>query len=322
MAALSNAGAPELLELNKLRAQSLNPVFEEETLLWQQRLDWDFRPSADLVRRFVEMKALNGYALVISGQTVGYTYFVCEKGKGLIGDLYVLRQFNCREYEDRLLSAVLKELFTLPSIERVEAQLVLLPSSSSRMVPYSEFLHRHPRDFMETDLDKVDEFKVGRAAGKVRIENWRHSALEETARLIAAAYSGHIDSEINDQYRSVAGARRFLLNIVQYPGCGSFLETGSFMALNPDTHELCGISLSSLVSSDIGHITQICTPPHARGAGIGYELLRHSLRGLTDYGCRKASLTVTSSNKKAIQLYQRMGFAKLHTFAAYVWEGF
>ena len=40
--------------------------------------------------------------------------------------------------------------------------------------------------------------------------------------LIAAAYKGHVDATINDQYGSVTGARRFIHNIVQYPGCGRF----------------------------------------------------------------------------------------------------
>ena len=43
---------------------------------------------------------------------------------------------------------------------------------------------------------------------------------EEAAHVISAAYRGHVDSEINDQYRSIPGARRFVTNIVRFPGCG------------------------------------------------------------------------------------------------------
>jgi ribosomal protein S18 acetylase RimI-like enzyme len=34
------------------------------------------------------------------------------------------------------------------------------------------------------------------------------------------------------------------------------------------------------------------------------------------------SLTVTSSNREAIALYERTGFTVAHRFFAYVWEGF
>ena len=140
--------------------------------------------------------------------------------------------------------------------------------------------------------------------------------------MIASAYEGHVDSRINDQYRSVSGARRFLLNIIQYPGCGAFFQPGSYVAADTAAGQLCGICLSSLVSADVGHITQICVTPEVRGTGAGYELLRRSLNALAEYGCRAASLTVTSSNTGAIELYERVGFRTRDRFAAYVWDGF
>ena len=45
-----------------------------------------------------------------------------------------------------------------------------------------------------------------------------------------------------------------------------------------------------------------------------------SLLALADHGCRTVSLTVTTSNASAIQLYERMGFVNRRDFAAYVWE--
>jgi ribosomal protein S18 acetylase RimI-like enzyme len=140
--------------------------------------------------------------------------------------------------------------------------------------------------------------------------------------LIASAYQGHIDSQINDQYRSPAGARRFLLNIIQYPGCGSFFQPASFVAMELGTGKLCGMSLSSLVNADVGHITQVCVSHAMRGTGVGYELIRRSLESLALHGCRKASLTVTAANTSAIMLYERMGFRQTRNFSAIVWEGF
>jgi ribosomal protein S18 acetylase RimI-like enzyme len=111
------------------------------------------------------------------------------------------------------------------------------------------------------------------------------------------------------------------MNIVQYPGCGSFFAPASWAAEYPKG-ELAGISLASLVAPEVGHITQICVSPADRKTGVGYELMRRSLRSLAEHGCEKASLTVTSANQEAIQLYQRIGFRSIRRFAAYVWEGF
>jgi ribosomal protein S18 acetylase RimI-like enzyme len=140
--------------------------------------------------------------------------------------------------------------------------------------------------------------------------------------LIAAAYAGHIDGRINDQYRSAAGARRFLYNIVQYPGCGAFYRPASYAAFEAATGRLCGVSLASLVAPDCGHITQICVAPEVQGTGVGYELLRQSLSTLRDVRCRAASLTVTAANTQAVSLYERVGFEIIRRFSAFVWEGF
>jgi ribosomal protein S18 acetylase RimI-like enzyme len=157
---------------------------------------------------------------------------------------------------------------------------------------------------------------------RVYVERWSDQYQEPAAQLIATAYQGHVDSLINDQYRSVAGARRFLFNIVQYPGCGTFFKPASVAAFDRLTGRICGICLASLVMPYCGHITQICVAPWVRGSGVGYELLRQSLALLREAGCRKTSLTVTASNREAVKLYEDVGFTTIRKFCAYVWEGF
>jgi hypothetical protein len=87
MAAAHELHAAEIVELSRVTADELEPVLQEERITWRSTLRWDFTSSAELVRRFVRIRALGGYALLISGQVVGYTYFVVEDRKGLIGDL-------------------------------------------------------------------------------------------------------------------------------------------------------------------------------------------------------------------------------------------
>lgn len=321
MAAVSNVSVPEIVDLRELRERDLDPLLEEEGLTWRSIFNWDSGASSDLVRRFVKIKALKGFALMQGGRVIGYSYYVCEDRKALIGDLYLLREFGSVENEDLLLGAVLQALLNTPYMLRIEAQLLMMHGPFERPMPFSRYLKVHPRNFMMADLADVAELPAGRAIQTHLFEPWTGRWQDEAARLIAKAYEGHVDSTINDQYRSVSGAKRFLLNIVQYPGCGSFFGPASYVVLNP-SGELVGISLASLVSDDSGHITQICVSPEERRTGSGYEMLRRSLTSLAEHGCRKTSLTVTASNQEAIRLYQRMGFRAMRRFAAYVWEGF
>ena len=70
-----------------------NPCWTRSVAAWRNELEWDFEKSADLVRRFVDLSALNGSALVEDGEVAGYMYYVLEEDKGLIGDLYVRRRY-------------------------------------------------------------------------------------------------------------------------------------------------------------------------------------------------------------------------------------
>ena len=319
MAAVPEFRGVDVVDLRKLGPGDLEPVLAEENISWRAALQWDYSSSVELVRRYVRIQALSGYALMVNGEVAGYSYYVCEDRKALIGGFYILREHSSIAHEDALLSAVLKALFDTPQLRRIEAQLLMMRGPFERQIPYSRYATVHPREFMVIDLNDAVKLAPGRATET--FDRWDEHRQDDAAQLIAWAYSGHVDASINDQYRSLSGAKRFLQNIVQYPGCGSFFAPGAVVARRRDGR-LCGISLASLVASDVGHITQICVAPDAQRTGIGYELMRRSLNELARHGCEKTSLTVTSSNQHAIQLYQRMGFRSMRRFAAYVWEGF
>jgi ribosomal protein S18 acetylase RimI-like enzyme len=321
MAAEPLAQIPELVDLWQVRAQDLNALLEEETADWRRELSWDFQASADLVRRFVDVRALNGYALMIGDEPAGYSYFVCEEHKGLVGDLYVRERFRSSEHEHLLLRAVVDHLMRTRYVHRIESQLMLARSLRVRYLPGAGFQRSYQRNFMMFEAQLARRLPPKRLDNVV-LDRWGERRQDETAQLIASAYRGHIDSEINDQYRSPAGARRFLFNIVQYPGCGNFYPPAAWIALHRETGRLCGVSLTSMVAPDVGHITQICVGPGAKGQGVGYELLRQSLCAFAEAGAVKVSLTVTTANVEAVRLYESVGFHVVRQFPALVWEGF
>ena len=105
--------SPELIDLRRLSARDLEPLLEEETAAWREELDWDFEKSADLVRRFVDLRALNGSAIVEDNAVAGYMYYVLEENKGLIGDLYVRREY--RTVSARIASSAWRSMPSLAS---------------------------------------------------------------------------------------------------------------------------------------------------------------------------------------------------------------
>ncbi len=322
MAARVEAPFPEIVELTSLTVAELAPLMEEEIAEWRRYFSWDFRPSADLLRRFLNLRSLFGYALRVGRTIVGYSYHVCEGRKGLIGDFYLRRDYADPSNEMMLLGAAVQGLMLVPGLQRIESQLLLLNAPPAQTLPFSRFLSRHERYFMEIGQASVRAMKPRLPSRPVTVLPWSDTFREETAHLMANSYHGHVDSEINDQYRTVAGARHFLMNIIQYPGCGHFSSKASIVAVDRKNGHVCGVSLASMVSETSGHVTQLCILPETRGTGLGYELMRQSMMRLLDLGCESISLTVTATNAEALRLYESVGFSVTSLFPALVWEGF
>ncbi|MFN0168021.1 MAG: GNAT family N-acetyltransferase [Bryobacteraceae bacterium] len=308
-----------LTDLRFLRSSALDPLFEDEVRCWRERYDWDFTPSASLVRRFVDQQALTGFALIDGAQVVGYTYCVTDDPKGLIGDLYVVSGHRDAHSENRLLAAAVELLMHAPGVCRIETQLMMMEHEPVAWLPGRRYLHRYLRRFM---VAQVQQGIAGPSRAPFPIVPWQDRYQEVAAEVLAESYVGHIDGNINDQYRSLDGARRFLFNIIQYPGCGTFLSRASFLAIDPACGEPCGLLLTSSVAGDTGHITQVCVAPYARGRGVGRELVRNALSTLRELDYRRCSLTVTAANTGAIDLYEQLGFTAAREFPALVWDGF
>jgi ribosomal protein S18 acetylase RimI-like enzyme len=129
-----------------------------------------------------------------------------------------------------------------------------------------------------------------------------------------------VDSQINDQYCSESGGLRFLRNIVLLPGCGQFLPEASFV-VRPVTGEgPIAMILTSTVAERVGHTTQVCILPGYQGHGIGRHLMEQSILALRRRHYEWLSLTVTSVNQRAVELYEKLGFRTVKTFAAGVWQ--
>jgi ribosomal protein S18 acetylase RimI-like enzyme len=317
----------EILDLRHFSSADLRPLLEDEIAIWGRLLSWDYTTSAEMILRYMDAKILPGYAAIERGSIFGYSFFVYEQSKGVIGDLFVRdgdRTPGRHEVEEQLLTHVIETLQQSPGIHRVEAQLLAQRSGEVSRPFMQQGFSRHPRVFMNFDIGRhpqVSPAILPSVPPQFEIRPWSEQEYQSAAALITAAYRGHVDSEINDQYRTLTGSLRFLNNIVRFPGCGTFDPQASFVVFQRRTRTLIGLTLCSLVRPDVGHITQVCVLPEYRSAGLGEAMLAASTRNLRGRGFHFISLTVTEANDRAIALYKRIGFEATRVFDAYVWEG-
>lgn len=314
----------EILDLRHFSSSDLRSLLDAEVETWGGMLAWDYRSSSEMILRYVDAKILPGYAAVERGSIVGYSFFVYEGSKGVIGDLFVSpNRTDVRQVETRMLEHVLETLQESPGVHRVEAQL-LTHSTGDLAEPFvSKGFQRYRRLFLALELRgrHAPHSLAAHPMQDVQIRRWNEQDYQPAAGVITAAYRNHIDSEINDQYRTNAGSMRFLNNIVRFPGCGVFDADSSFVAIHKPTHSLIGLILCSRVKDDVGHVTQICLLPEYRGMGIGENLLSATYSSLRNRNLNQLSLTVTEANDRAVELYRKTGFKEKRVFDAFVWEG-
>ncbi len=312
----------EILDLRHFSSVDLRPLLEDEIGAWSRLLSWDYGASADMILRYVDAKILPGYAAIDRGRVFGYAFFVYEGSKGVIGDLFVAnggRLPDPHEVESRLLIHVIETLQQSPGIHRVESQLLMHETGVVSQPFAAQGFQRHARLFMVLPLASAKPAPP--LHPDIELRKWSEQDYQPAAAVITTAYRGHVDSEINDQYRTLSGSLRFLNNIVRFPGCGTFDPDSSFVAVHKRARNLIGLILCSRVRDDVGHVTQVCVLPEYRSHRIGESLLAATTANLRQRKFSLLSLTVTEANVRAVELYLRLGFETKRVFDAFVWEG-
>ena len=315
----------EILDLRHFASSDLRILVDEEIAVWRNILHWDYRSSADMVLRYADSRTLPGFAAIERGRVHGYCFFVYEGAKGVIGDLYVEDSESTRNrrhsLEIELLRHSISTLQQSPGIHRVEAQLLIHPTGHLAAPFLKEGFRCYRRIFLTLPIDHDYSAASRSLPPDIEIHRWTESDYQPAAHIITAAYRNHVDSDVNDQYRTIAGSLRFLNNIVRFPGFRTRsrpLRSPPYMCPPEPASGLCyapgfGMTWGTFPSS--ARCPNIVA--WASASTFSVTATRTSRRA----GSRELSLTVTEENARALALYRRLGFQHLHTFDGFVWEG-
>ncbi len=306
-----------IIDLRQTTVRQIEALLLEEAKHWQDELHWDYDSALNLIKRFLDAHALSGCVAMEKGVALGYSFYVLEDHKGLIGGLYVSPSHDQEPIGRRLLDEMLFSMRAIPQLHRIEAQLMPFGGPVETALKDQGF-RLYTRQFMLLDLHKTSESVPGTNSG-LRLDRWHDRFFESCAKLIYLAYANHVDGDINDQYRSRHGALKFLKNIVLLPGCGQFQPAASFVLRHPGSDDLVGAVLTSEVAPGVGHTTQLCVQPGFQGHGLGRILMQTSAEALRALKYNELTLTVTSENHTAVHLYERLGFSTIKSFTAGVW---
>ncbi len=315
----------EVIDIRHFEARDFQPLLATESRAWEDELRWDFASSKRIISACLAEKRLSGYALVKGGRVLGYSFFIYEEFKGLIGDLFFDRSGVDPEECRTLVEHVLETILATPRLKRVEAQLPHFKVEEIGPDFRAHGFEVFPRRFMTLDLKKWPSDDHASANSRQSLGNFslvpwvrRHDG--DAAKLLFHTYRRHVDARINDQYLSVPGSSRLIESILHFHGCGEILPGLSQAAIHLPTGKLAGILALTEVRSGTAHIPQIAVAEEFQGCGLGQAMMEQGFRELVKRGLEEVTLTVTDANAGAVKLYERVGFLTFKIFGAYVWE--
>ena len=147
-----------IADLRQTTVRQIEPLLEEEARHWRDELHWDYRGALELIKRFLDAHALAGCVAFENGVAAGYSFYVLEDQKGLIGGLYVSSKFPQDPIGRRLLEELLISMRAIPHLARIEAQL--MPFSGPVDTPLlDQGFQLYTRQFMLLPLGEANPGK-------------------------------------------------------------------------------------------------------------------------------------------------------------------
>ncbi|HWO01773.1 MAG TPA: GNAT family N-acetyltransferase [Blastocatellia bacterium] len=314
----------EIIPLRKANFAALESLFDEQCEEWLELLRWEYSEPSRLIRQVARDRELAGFVATSGGETVGFSYYVVESGRGSIGDVYVSRNWRGLGIDRQMTAAVLEELDHSRAARRIESQCVSIGNDASIALLEARGFERFDRHYMTMELASTDRRSKAtqdvESASRISIRPWEDEDFTRAAEVIQRSYRGQHDSRINTQYRTEAGCAELLSILTDHIWCGEFLSGVSRVAFQSATGRLVGVLIGSRIAPGAGHIGQISVNPAYQGRGLGRRMISSALREYTRRGFDSVSLAVTSANASALHLYESCGFRSIHTFPVFFRE--
>ncbi len=166
---------------------------------------------------------------------------------------------------------------------------------------------------MEIDLVGRN-FDSGALPAGYRLVAWDESVIDSHAEAKYLSFRSEIDANVFPCLGELAGCHRLMHEIRHKEG---FLPGATWLAAYQSgpraSLEFCGTIQGIRDQSQMGAVQNLGVTPEHRSMGLGTILLRKALEGFQQAGLARAFLEVTAQNAGAIDLYQRIGFARSRT---------
>jgi ribosomal protein S18 acetylase RimI-like enzyme len=281
---------------------SFDAVWREESSRWNARLAWDSQGHWNVVERNRREGRLPGLALVDDGAIAGWTFFVAHQNTLQIGG------FESRS--PRGTALLLDAIDTLAEPHIAPDGVLFFAFSAAAGLPVALVERHYDLEHYLYLLRPLDDL-----GGTPPRLPWSEDAGRQLPSLFARAYDEPSLTRPFVRHGHAAEWQEYAAQLVQLNACGQFLPELSAASLST-TGLLQGAVLVTSIHPATAHVAQVSVDPHCQGRGLAQTMLRTVLARAKTHGFERVSLLVGERNRRARQLYSKLGFVEVGRFTS------
>jgi ribosomal protein S18 acetylase RimI-like enzyme len=294
-----------IVDWRTLSAEKMAALYEIEADRWS-RLDWDTTTQWQEVERGRQFGTISGVvALDETGKTVGWSFYQIRNRALQIGVLDAADESVTQLLVDRALSEQ-----TLAFVETVTFFALtdapgLTTALRAKLLSVDRYWY----------LGK--ELQLGAPPPPLsEIRRWRDDDAGATCELLARAYKGALDS------RPFAPGGRpeewieYVNRLTKGFGCGAMLPEAS-LVIPSGPNRVVGLAIVTRIAENTAHLAQLVVDPQFQNRRLAAQLMDlASAAAARNGGCRRMTLIVGGSNRRARSIYETARFQAMGSFVA------
>jgi ribosomal protein S18 acetylase RimI-like enzyme len=290
-------------------------LFDEEAVMWARDLRWNFAPTRARLETALDEGTLSGLVVADDLGACAYATYSLEGSHGIVGSVFASERSRALGIEDLLVHRILNRLRAMePSV--IDSQ-TLFSSAPGLKAPFAaQGFESAARLYMMIDRPAWLASRRAYSGGAVSKPTHR-TDLRSLSRLIYEAHLPTHRLDASSSFDTLESCDRILRQIVLDGVCGPFDSMGS-RRIEAEGH-LVAACLLTWPLPEVAHISEVATAPSHRLRGLARQCLTEALASAFERGeASSATLSVTASNRAALNLYESLGFAPRINYESHV----
>lgn len=303
MTLLSFPNRLRIVDWRMLAPERVEALYSSEADRWS-RLDWDTTAQWQEVERGRRFGTTAGFAVLDDrGEIIGWTFYQVRNRILQVGVFESPSEPVTIALVDKLLNEQTLAFVDTVSFFALSEAPALTPALRNKGLQVDRYW------YLSRDLTRT----VPPALNDIR--RWRFEDIQATADLFGRCYKGASDSRPFAQGGTPEEWSEYANRLTRGFGCGTLITEAS-LCVPSGPNRLVGAALVTRISESTAHLAQLVVDPQFQGRQLGIQLLEMAASAAVRQGCRRLTLIVGGSNRRARSVYETARFHATGSFVA------